>query len=75
MSKYENLSFKVEKTIVDVRDSSLSTYDPVNEEWTQESIGYDTRNTCGFGRLVKNPLTGKVFYVGQNGFDIVSGGS
>lgn len=66
---YENINFNVEKIVVDTRTKALSVYNPISREWTSESIGVDTLETCGYGRFIKNPLTEKVFYTTQTGFD------
>jgi hypothetical protein len=72
---YENIDFNVEKIVVDTRSKSLSVYNPISHEWTLESIGADTLETCGYGRFIKNPLTEKVFYTTQTGFDSFINGS
>lgn len=62
-SKYENIDFNVEKTVVDTRTNTLSTYNPISRTWELKSTGYQTLDTCGFGRLTKNTITQNVFYV------------
>ena len=70
-TRYENISINLEGKVVDTRNNNLSTYNPITGAWSYTSTGFNSLSTCGFGRLMKNDLTQKTFYVSQNNINRV----